>query len=107
MLQRISPHLSIGGYFVLDDAYNWSGAKNAYLDYFGVRFEWLEQYRDHGGCWTVVTYPEGKKGYFRLMLDVRVFAQAILPPVDPEETTTTTSDGVAYPKCSSPPPTTR
>ena len=94
----------------MDDVYQWSGAKNAYLDYFGVKYEWLEQYVDQAGCWTVVTYPDGSQGYFRLMLDVRAFAQAIAP-LDSE--TSTTEDtllvssgggaGVSYPKCSPPP----
>jgi hypothetical protein len=112
MLQRISPHLSTGGYFVLDDVYQWSGAKNAYLDYFGVKYEWLEQYVDQAGCWTVVRYPDGTQGYFRLMLDVRAFAQAIAP-LDSSETSTMGDTllvssgggaGVSYPKCSPPPP---
>ena len=95
----------------MDDVYQWSGAKNAYLDYFGVKYEWLEQYVDQAGCWTVVTYPDGTQGYFRLMLDVRAFAQA-LAPLDSSETSkmedtlwvSSGGAGVSYPKCSPPPP---
>jgi hypothetical protein len=43
MLQRMSPHLVEGGYFVLDDVYNWSGAKNAFQDFFAFDLKWLEE----------------------------------------------------------------
>ena len=43
MLERISPFLSVGGYFVLDDVFHWSGAKTAFTDYFDLDVEWLQQ----------------------------------------------------------------
>jgi hypothetical protein len=76
----------------LDDVYYWSGAKNAYADYFLVRYEWLENLEQ--GCWTVVTCADGSKRYFRLMLGVRATAQAI----DPVSNTS-----VSFPRCSEPP----
>lgn len=43
MLERISPFLSIGGYFVLDDVFHWSGAKIAFTEYFDLDLDWLQQ----------------------------------------------------------------
>lgn len=95
MLERLSPHLSKGGYFVLDDVYQWSGSKNAYVDFFGVNFDWLQNENLEQECWTVVTFPDGKKSYFRLILDVRAIAQVI----DREEVNLE-SEGSTFPRCS-------
>ena len=34
VLKRVAPYLSIGGYFVLDDVYDYSGAQDAYTQTF-------------------------------------------------------------------------
>ena len=44
MLERIHPVLSIGGYFVLDDVQEWSGARDAFRDFFDVDVNsWMTQ----------------------------------------------------------------
>ncbi len=77
MLERLSPHLSDGGYFVLDDVYMWSGAKAAYIDFFQVDLEWLQTLIPKKECWTTVTCTNGKERYFRLALEIRAIAQVV------------------------------
>jgi hypothetical protein len=119
MLERISPFLSKGGYFVLDDVYQWSGAKNAYIDYFQVDLNWLQEQQQQTAttstatattpkkpsCWTMVKDKKtGVERYYRLVLDLRATAQAISAatamqlPLLP--------DSSSVPRCVPPPPTT-
>lgn len=67
--------MSDGGYLVLDDVYEWSGAKNAFIDFFQVDLEWLQSLNSEKHCWTTVTEKTGTKRYFRVALTVRAIAQ--------------------------------
>jgi hypothetical protein len=75
MLDRISPYLSVGGYFVLDDVFDWSGARAAFSDFFGVNVEWL-QHQPQKSCYTETA---GK--HFRVFLAEKASAQ-VLPSKD-------------------------
>lgn len=76
MLERLTPHISVGGYFVLDDVYAWSGAKNAYIDFFQVDLQWLQE-QPLKACWTRITDRTHQPRAFRLALEVRAVAQAM------------------------------
>lgn len=71
MLQRLSPHLVEGGYFVLDDVYQWSGAKNAFQDFFDFDLVWLDE-QANKKCLSLV-----KDRMFLVALEIRATAQAL------------------------------
>jgi hypothetical protein len=71
MLERIAPYLSIGGYFVLDDVFAWSGARDAFSDFFGVDVEWLKQ-QPNKSC-----YAEKAGKPFKVFLVERASAQVL------------------------------
>jgi hypothetical protein len=71
MLKRLSPYLSIGGYFVLDDVYDYSGARDAYSDFFDVDYKWLQGQKAKE-CFTT---RNGK--HYRVKLDKRGLAQVL------------------------------
>lgn len=73
MLQRLSPHLVDGGYFVLDDVYQWSGAKNAFQDFFEFDLVWLDQ-QANKKCLSLVN-----DRMFLVALEIRATAQALKP----------------------------
>jgi hypothetical protein len=77
MLKRITPFLSEGGYFVLDDVYFWSGAKNAFIDYFNVNLEWLDTQRNKECVSTVGNAFDQSHAVFRIKKDIRVVAQRL------------------------------
>ena len=80
MLERLSPYISIGGYFVLDDVEEWSGAKNAFQDFFQVDLDWLKKHRTKTcQAASVATESNGdsRTKYYRLAIEVRVMAQAL------------------------------
>jgi len=102
MLERLAPHISIGGYFVLDDAYIWSGARDAYVDFFSVKYEWVEAVKEEG-CTTTVTYSDGTVLHFLLKFDARAYAKAI----DPPRSSTSATDGMMTTDSACKPPITK
>jgi hypothetical protein len=71
MLKRISPNLSVGGYFILDDVLAWSGATKAYIDFFDVDLDWLQK-RSEKKCFTT---RDGKN--YRVFLEQKAGAQVL------------------------------
>lgn len=71
VLKRISPHLSVGGYFILDDVFSWSGATKAYSDFFDVDLNWLQK-QEGKKCYTTV----GAKKYL-VFLEKKAGAQVL------------------------------
>jgi hypothetical protein len=71
ILKRVAPYLSIGGYFVLDDVYDYSGARDAYSDFFDVDYKWLKG-QESKECFTT---KNGK--HYRLKLGKRGLAQVL------------------------------
>jgi hypothetical protein len=71
MLKRLAPYLSIGGCFVLDDVYDYSGAQDAYSDFFDVDCNWLKG-QESKECFTA---KNGK--HHRVKLDQRGLAQVL------------------------------
>jgi Macrocin-O-methyltransferase (TylF) len=79
MLERLSPYLSSGGYFILDDVYSWSGAKNAFQDFFHVDLKILQLQTDKTCQATVTTTVNGKSNtrYYLVAMEIRAMAQAL------------------------------
>jgi Macrocin-O-methyltransferase (TylF) len=77
MLKRLTPHLSVGGYIVLDDAYSWSGARDAYIDFFNINAKWLTAGKTKNiECHRVIKVDD-KDIHFRVFLSVRVGAKVV------------------------------
>ena len=80
MLERLSPYISTGGYFILDDVYDWSGAKNAFQDFFHVDLKLLEKNPTKTCQAASVTRDENGDShmkYYRVAMEVRAMAQAL------------------------------
>ena len=64
----------------MDDVYEWSGAKNAFQDFFQVDLKWLEKHRTNMCQAASVTREENgdsRTKYYRVAIEVRAMAQAL------------------------------
>ena len=74
MLERIEPFLQPGGYFVLDDVYNFSGASTAFEDFFQIDVNAL---RLQVGPCLAVRQSKGTTIMYELMFGAKAAARRI------------------------------
>lgn len=72
--------MSVGGYVILDDAFHYSGARNALIDFFQIDMKKIMSAESTAReCWTtsIDHATDGHKRY-RLILETRAQAQVIV-----------------------------
>lgn len=76
MLRRLAPFFSVGAYVVLDDAFTYSGARQAFVDFFQI--EWEATLSADSECWTT-SMDHATDGYkkYRIILKHRAMAQVL------------------------------